>query len=238
MKKNSTKAKTLYFDIKGAEAYIYVPDEMDKIGALYKNNYAQNARSVNMEDINQALGIKTEEQKKEKNVLPMLADAIQYGEKYGPLANQYTPEDWLKEGKLQSTVEGTVNGYAFAIGSEGLPPEASNIAVNIENARLKSMLFDNVEMRTGNAYWLASRGVFARSGSVYAYFGPGIVYFLDGVTMASIGNGTFISYGDEDDCSGIAAVRPVVSLKSEITKNEVPKIADRTEPEGGWNAEQ
>ena len=207
---------------------------MDKIGALYKNNYAQNARSVNMEDINQALGIKTEEQKKEKNVLPMIANAIQYGEKYGPFANQWTPENWLKEGQPQSTVEGTVNGYAFAIGSEGLPPEDSNITVNIENARLKSMLFDNVEMRSGNAYWLASRGVFAISGDDYAGFGPGIVGFGVGMTLAGIGDGTFGSGGYEDDVSGIAAVRPVVSLKSEITKNEVPKIADRTEPEGGW----
>lgn len=38
MKKDN--AKNPYFDMYGAEAYEYGPSEMDKVGALYKNEYA------------------------------------------------------------------------------------------------------------------------------------------------------------------------------------------------------
>ena len=227
--KNGITTGSPYFDIKGAEGYVYAPDEMNKIGELYKNNYAQTARSINMNDINQALGIKTEEQIKSKNVLPSLDGVKQYGEKYGPYVNQWTPEDWLKPEQPKTTVEGTVNSYAFLIGSEGIPQEISDIAINIENTRLKNMLFNNVELRTGKAYWLASRGAYARSDYNCAYFGPGIVGSRDGMIMAGFGGDTFNSDGREYVYSGSAAVCPVVSLKSNITKDEIKRIPDKTE---------
>ena len=210
-----------YFDIKGAEGYLYAPDEMDAIGALFKNDeYAKEARSVNMYDINQALGITTDDQIKEKNFFVMQG-AIQYGENYGPFEGQWTPEDWLKSGQPTSTVSGPVTGYGYMIGNESLPPEYSAMTVNVENTRLRSMLFDNVEAQTGKAYWLASRGVYAYLGDDYAHFGPGIVYAGGGVTVAGIGGNTFGSDGDEYVVSGGAAVRPLVVLKSDITKSEI-----------------
>ena len=85
------------------------------------------------------------------------------------------------------------------------------------------------EAQTGKAYWLASRGVYARSGGDYARFGPCIVYTEDGMTRAGISSDTFDSYGDEYDASGYAAVRPVVILKSEITKSDIPIIEDQAD---------
>lgn len=57
------------------------------------------------------------------------------------------------------------------------------------------------------------------------YFGVGSVYDRHEVGPKYMG--LFDSRGREYDyCAG---VRPVISLKSEITEKEVPKIADRTE---------
>lgn len=104
-----------------------------------------------MEDINQVLGIKTEEDIKKKNALPIMVGAIQYGENYGSFEGDYTPSGWLNE-QQATTVQGKVNAYAFIIGGEGLPPEASNIAINLENTRAKAMLFDNIEPKAGNGF--------------------------------------------------------------------------------------
>lgn len=209
-----------YLYLNGAEAYVYGPDEMNKIGALYKNEYAQTARSINIEDINQAVGITTEEQIKENNALVTMNDAIQYGEKYGPFASQWTPEDWLKADQPTSTVSGTVDAYAYIIGEE-------SGMVNVENTRLKNMLFNNVEYQVGKAYWVASRGAYAYSGVDCAYFGPGVVDGENGMTGAGVGYDTSYSYGLEYGRG--FAVRPVVVLKSDITKDQINKIADKVE---------
>ena len=212
-----------YFDIYGAEAYLYAPDAMDAISQIFKNNDAYEARSMNIDDINQALGITSDEQIKEKNFLAMQG-AIQYKDNYGPFENQWTPEDWIKPDKPTSTVSGEVSGYAYAIDNGSLPSELSGIATTVENERLRSMLFDNVEIETGKAYWLASRGVYAYSDDSYAYFGPGLVYAEDGLTTAGVGSNAFVSVGYERDRSGAAAVRPVVILNSDVL---VEKIEDQ-----------
>ena len=212
-----------YFDIYGAEGYLYAPDAMDAISQIFKNDDAYEARSININDINQALGKTTDEQIKEKNFLTMQG-AIQYKESYGPFEGQWTPEDWLKQNRPTSTVSGEVNAYAYLIDNGSLPSELSGIATTVENERLRSMLFDNVERGTGKAYWLASRGVFARSGDSYARFGPGFVFTEDGLTLAGVGNYTFNSDGNEYDYSGYAAVRPVVILNSDVL---IEKIEDQ-----------
>ena len=132
-------------------------------------------------------------------------------------------------GKTTTNVGGEVTGYAYMIGNDSLPPEYSAMTVNVENTRLRSMLFDNTEAQTGKAYWLASRGVYASSGVVCANFGPGFVTTKDGMPIAGVSNTTFNSNGKEYDDSGYAAVRPVVILKSEITKSDIPIIEDQAD---------
>lgn len=213
-----------YLYLEGAEAYVYGPDEMNKIGALYKNEYAEAARSIEMEDINQALGITSEEEIKSNNALAA-SGIIQYKEPYGPFENQYTPESYLN-GKTRTTVEGNVSAYAFFIGNE-----AGQVSVN--NERLKEMLFDNVELGKGKAYWVAGRGACAYVGVGGAYFGPDAVYEDGGFVRAGLGYNTFDSYGYED-ARGLA-VRPVVSLKSEVSEEQVPKIEDKVEEKWNYN---
>ena len=141
-----------------------------------------------------------------------------YGEEYNFPTGHYTPESWLNN-KTSVPVSGTVDGYMYAINAEELP-----VTVEVENERIYNMLFNNVEYQSGAAYWLASRGVIAISS--YAYFGPGMVGEVDGLTHAGTLN-VFDSRGRER--GGWAAVRPVVVLKSEVSTDEVYKIDDQTE---------
>ena len=227
-----TGENTPYFDICGAEAYLYAPDEMNNISAIYKNEYAQEARSANMNDINEALGMTDGKGNLDANKMKpynflVAQGAIQYGETIGPFAeNNWTPEAWISGKKPQESLQDEVSGYAYFIGE--IPAEAGISAngVKVENETLRSMLFDNVEPVTGNAYWLASRGVCARSGDVYACFGTGIVVSGDGMTVAGVGDGTFNSDGVEVDFSGTAGVRPVVILKSDINKDQIQKVTE------------
>ena len=212
-----------YFDIYGAEGYLYAPDAMDAISQIFKNDDAYEARSMNINDINQALGKTTDEQIKEKNFLTMQG-FIQYKESYGPFEGQWTPEDWLKQNRPTSIVSGEVSAYAYLIDNGSLPSELSGIATTVENERLRSMLFDNVEPETGKAYWLASRGVYASSDGSYARFGPGFVSTEGGMTCCKLGGDAFCSDGREYGRSDSAAVRPVVILNSDVL---IEKIEDQ-----------
>ena len=235
---------TPYFDIGGAEAYVYGPDEMDKIAELYYNEeYAEEARSIKIEDINEAVGMTDgngnldEEKVKQYNILVTMSKALQYGEKYGPFENQWTPEDWLKKDKPTSSVgsrpEDKITGYDYIIGSnagisiqgEVNPPDFENLPmITIENQTLKSLLFDNTELGTGNSYWLASNGINALKDDNFAIFGPGIVASQDGMTIVGLGNDNFCSNGDERPYSGY--IRPVVILKSNINKDQIQKVTE------------
>ena len=43
-----------YLHLYGAESYVYCEDTLDKICNIYENDYASEARSIRIEDINQA----------------------------------------------------------------------------------------------------------------------------------------------------------------------------------------
>ena len=224
----NASAENPYLFLMGAESYLYGPDAMNKVCAMYLNpEYAKTARSVTMDDVNEITGVTTADKIKEVNLDPVLgsdAGAKQYGEKYS-YPNHYTPELWLQIGKKQdstkaTTVSGTVDGYYYSINSK---VNDSAPSVTVTNTRASDMMFKGVEMQTGKAYWLASRGVVAYS--VIASFGPGNVYAGDGVTYAALGGSLFDSNGNEGN-DGFA-VRPVVVLKSDVMATDVPKIPDQ-----------
>ena len=68
------------------------------------------------------------------------------------------------------------------------------------------------------SYWLASPGVYVYSGNGGAHFSPGRV---DNGYASAGGYGLFYSYGYR--LAGSFAVRPVVSLKSEIKGSEIER---------------
>ena len=215
----------------GAKAYVNGVEILNNICKMYKENdktgYISSARSVTQSDVDKAVGLTSIDMIKEKNLDKYNRDKQNgnwkvLGEKYS-YPNQYTPEGWLN-GKTQTTVSGEVTAYVYSVNSK-MADDAPSVTVN---DRVYKMLFENAELNTGKAYWLASRSVSDISGS--ALFCLSVAGIGVGVSNAG-GWRVFSSDGGERDCC--AAVRPVVSLKSNVTNTQVPKIADKTEET--WN---
>lgn len=222
--KKETTSNNPYLMMYGAQSYVTGVDELNNICALYKNDLAVRARSVNIDDVNAITGVTTEDKIKEVN-LDAYSGGKQYGETYS-FTDQYTPESWLNN-KTKTTVSGTVDGYYYAVNAPseaGVPASAS-----VSDTTAYNLLFNNVEYGSGACYWLASRGVFA--GSSYAYFGLGVVGTGDGLTIAGSGGLMFRSRGGEGR-DGLA-VRPVVVLGSDVTESDIQVIEAQTETT--WN---
>lgn len=221
--KKETTSNNPYLMMYGAQSYVTGVDELNNICALYKNDLAVRARSVNIDDVNAITGVTTEDKIKEVN-LDAYSGGKQYGETYS-FTDQYTPESWLNN-KTKTTVSGTVDGYYYAVNAPseaGVPASAS-----VSDTTAYNLLFNNVEYGSGACYWLASRGVYADSDR--ASFGPGAVLTDDGVAYAGT-YGMFYSYGDE--VGGSYAVRPVVVLGFDVTESDIQVIEAQTETT--WN---
>ena len=202
-----------YYYLCGAKGYINAETELNNICALYKNDLAQTARSVTIEDINQVVGVTVDETGK-----PSLDESGYYGRIYS-YTNQYaSPEDYLAGKK--SDFSKTSDFYRYKANNSSL--------TTATDQRLYNLLFGNVEFMSGKAYWLASRCVFANSDVAHFF----MRYVLADKNDAIVdGNFLFNSYGDV--YIGGFAVRPVVILKSDVTEDSVHKIDDQTEEE--WN---
>ena len=213
--------------LKGAESYVYGPATMNKIGAMYLNStYATKARSATMDDVNEITGVTTPEEIKKVNFWAAQG-AQQYGTSFS-FENQYTPKLWLEIGKKADATkaitvdgdgEGTkgVTGYVYYVNSTN----AEITSAKMTNTRAYDLIFKNANTKP---YWLASRGVVARS--EFAGFGPAGVSVGDGGAGAGFGSYLFISSGGE---RGVGlAVRPVVILRFDVMATDVAKIADPT----------
>lgn len=213
-----------YLTMGGAQAYVTGYEVPDKISdQLYgKQPYVVKARSVKIEDINELMGIETAEDIRNYNLDPVLNGGYNYNDPYS--LTGYTPENYLAEkaaeepeGTRVGTISDKVTGYWYTVNAS-----AGNGApyVTLENQRIYNMLFNDAEYGSGGAYWLSSRGVAADSDG--AYFGPGAVYTVDGLGYVLSSGDTFGSYGGEDD--GGVGVRPVVSLESNVTNEQVESV--------------
>ena len=219
LKTNDTNHPHLY--MYGANSYLTGPKVLDQIcDKLYGEfSYVDEARSVNMDDINEVTGITTAEEIKSVNLQPTYG-GLQYGDTYTTSEyNQgydWTPETWLENPTKGGSISVPTKGYYYSINDSEEP------TVKMENTRAYNLLFNNVEYPNGAQYWLASRGVGAVPGS--AYFGPGVVNTDGGISFAGTYN-MFYSRGREYEVW--AAVRPVVVLESDVTLDDVEPIADQ-----------
>lgn len=212
---NSSYPEVPYYFLNGAKGYINAETELNNICALYKNDLAQTARSVTIEDVNQVVGVTVDETGK-----PSLDESGYYGQTYS-YTNQYaSPEDYLAG--TRSNFSKTSDFYGYMANNPAL--------TTATDQRLYNLLFDNVEYGSGKAYWLASRYVSADSS--YAGFGVRYVY-SDGGGPIVLGHDLFGSDGGRNN--NYFAVRPVVILKSNVTEDSIHKIDDQTEEE--WNYE-
>lgn len=218
-----------YLFMYGAKAYVNGLGILNDIGALYKNEYAIDARSVNIEDINAITGVETEENIKNVN-LSVYINGLQYGTPYN-YTNQYTPESWIN-GKNTTEISGTVDGYAYLVNTQ----IDSYPYVTVSNTRAYEMLFDNIEYQTGKNYWLASSGTYAYQNFV----GFSLSMVAENLKISNMStSGCFagmMSFFDSDDGASYgyyAGVRPVVILNPNVTQKQIPVIEDQTEET--WN---
>ncbi|MBR0428083.1 MAG: hypothetical protein IJK18_07805 [Clostridia bacterium] len=223
--KSGTDESNPYLYMRGAKSYINAIEQLNKICAICKNDtLATKAESITMDDIDKLTGVTTDALKQYYNLDAFFGN-INYGDSYS-FTGQYTPESWLATPRTTTTVLGTVDGYYYTINQA---VESDAPYVNMSNTRAYSMIFDNVEYGSGRAYWLASVGVYAYSD--FAIFGPARVLEDGGVVYAGT-NGMFNSHNGFEDVNSYA-VRPIVSLKSGVTNEQVSKTTDKTETT--WN---
>ena len=216
--------KDPYLYMKGAYAYVNCEKMLNDICAIYSTDLGT-ARSMTIEDINKACGVKVE-----NNTVYLESDTSKtnidewkvLGQTYTYTASDYTPESYI-DGKKNATAGEpvTATGYYYDI--------TSMTGTKIGNTTLGSLLFDKTtdDGNYAKAYWLASPGVYVFS-SYAARFGPGVA-----TDFASAGSGIFASDGAW--IASRSAVRPVVSLKSDVTTAQVKKLANQSITEDAWS---
>ena len=213
-----------YLLLYGAESYEYGPEELNKICAIYKNDLADEAKSMTQKDIDKITGVTTESKIKEVN-LDNYYGYKQYGDTYS-YDNAGTPSSFLK-GESATTISDKIDGYYYSVNSK-VADDAPSVTVS---DNIYDMLFAGTTYPTGKLYWLASRGVGGNSD--YAGFGPCGVGIYDGVAFTGYIY-MFCSDGGED--GNLGAVRPVVYLKSDVTVDQLQKRTDiPTSGEEAWD---
>ena len=217
--------KDPYLYMKGAYSYVNCETMLNNICAIYSTDLGT-ARSMTIEDINKACGVVVDY---DENKVYLASDtnktnidqAEVLGQTYTYTASDYTPESYI-DGKKNATVGETVTATAYYYDI------TSMTGTKIGNTTLGSLLFDKTtdDGNYAKAYWLASPGVGVDSSD--AYFGPGCVG-----DFAGAGNYYFDSDGDW--IARRLAVRPVVSLKSDVTTAQVKKLANQSITEDAWS---
>ena len=206
VKKDMGDTNNPYFYLYGAKGYINAEKELEKISKIYGHGVgATGARSLKIEDVNKICGVTVGS----KGLTPAVDELGNFGTTKSYTDQYASPEDYLA-GK-RSNFSKTSNVYYYT-GNNSLLKTATNTRA------YETIFFKN---QTKKWNWLASRSVLVDSG--YARFCVGFV----GDGGAGVGSGVFRSNGSQDDHG--FAVRPVVSLKSDVTTDTIPKIADQEE---------
>ena len=204
---------------------------VDEINRMCKEIYGTDARGMTIEDVNNCFNytppagicvkIDSNDNRKFYNV-PANTKISDLGSSYGDIwtdiqNNTYQEEDGTKkyftpscpEGTTDSSVLGNipVDGYSYAVDSTVGAPEGIPVLSDSTTNTTKNLIFGESK---NYEYWLASRGVCARSD--YASFGPGSVgegfaYSFNGISLFGSNGGSH---------RGALPLRCVVSLRSDI----------------------
>ena len=206
VKKDMGETNNPYFYLKGAKGYINAETVLERISKIYGHGVgATEARSLKIEDVNKICGVTVGSD----GLTPAVDGLGNFGTTYS-YTNQYaSPEDYLAGTK--SSFSKTSNAYYYT-GNNSLLKTATNTRA------YETIFFKN---QTKKWNWLASRSVGVYSDCAYFYVGnvgDGDAYRYNNVLLS---DGHKMGY--------CYAVRPVVSLKSDVTTDTIPKIADQEE---------
>ena len=223
------------FVLYGAPGYLYAEQELNEVCKIYGYGYGANtnqvttysyggpedgeltgqitgsgARSIRVEDINKYAGIEEDE-----NGILRFSDGTIIHEDYGSTTNP-------KKDVFYPTIK-TSDGDSGKAGVKKLKFTSYAYYLDeITNPTIRDMLF-------GNYYWLASRCV--PTNSSYAGF---VVRYVDSsfvlVCNLCSGYSSYLSLDLNNGARSNIAVRPLVSLKSEVLDID----AGYNEATGGW----
>ena len=226
-----------YLHLEGATGYKNCETTLNEICSIYhNNNLAQETRSIKIEDINRALGGVTvtypEEGENGTGTVTLSMDNSKTNiggttdsPSYTYQSGDYSPESYPSEVSSQIGQKVQANAYYYEITDA---PFLNYSYIQELGATISYRGYEMLFAKTNSSdktksYWLASSGVTAYSDG--ATFSPGRVdngdVYLDDYLFDSDGYEGAICY----------AVRPVVILKSNLTVNDVHKIADQQEEE-------
>ena len=203
VKKDMGDTNNPYFYLKGAKGYINAETALERISKIYGHGVgATGARSLKIEDVNKICGVTVGSD----GLTPAVDKLGNFGTTQSYTDQYASPEDYPG---TKSNFSKTSNAYSYK-GNNSLLKTATN-------TRAYETIFFKKQTKKWN--WLASRSVFVNSD--YASFCVGRV----SVGNAYLDRSVFDSNGDERErCN---AVRPIVYLKSDVTTDIIPKIADQ-----------
>ena len=222
-----------YLYLYGSTGYINAESELNNISAIYgKGDYAESARSITVEDINKLTKYNPETEKYGEGQL------YEYGNNITIKGNGDGTYNYSGSNGVTGTFSSnhTSNGFSYIENNElkNIAPTDTTTQANLEStyyyyyandmldAGSLSQRIYNKFFNTGdNYYWLASRSVNVDSYSADFDVGRVVSGDVDARRL-------FSSYGYGGSiCCG---VRPVVTLKSGVTKDNVKILAEQTEP--------
>ena len=216
-----------YFIFGGAQSYINCEEVLNKVANVYLNTeFATSARSVKVEDINKALGITVSGNKVYKTNDASKTNLDEWhvmGETYTYESGDYAPENYMGTGTKRVGDIVTQDAYWYSYEDAGVTTSDSDVLYNL--------LFKGTTDADNFAksYWLASPGAFVDSHD--ADFGPGAVVY---------GNVFCGGYGFNSGgifSANRLGVRPVVSLKSGITKSQLAVTSYEYKTEDIWTTD-
>ncbi len=209
-----SESNSPYFYLRGAKgcAYNYGIAELNKICAIYKNNLADEVRSLTIDDINRLCEVTVDVAGKKvtkasdttKNIdhWGVIGKTISFTDNpYQDTEAYKSPEDYITGIGMSTGFKLTCDSYYYE-GSDAIDT----------SSKLYVMLFNN------ESYWLASRAL---------WIGHEVAWYTDGVTDGAACTGFlsgFSPQGAQTDYGNSLAVRPVTFLKSSVTVDDIQVI--------------
>ena len=229
---NTPSSDNPYLYLYGSTGYINAEDELNNISKIYGNgDFAEGARSITVEDVNKLTGYNPETDYTEED-----GNIGEYGNEVTVKGNGDGTYSYSGANGVKGTFTGnhSTNGFSYI---EKESNQLKNIGTTdaTTEAKLKSgyYYYDAIEMVNENIYnkffdptgykyyWLTSRAVY-----VYSYSTD---FHVRHVNYGGVGaHDLFYSYGTEND--DFYGVRPVVTLKSDVTIEDIQKIGEQQEP--------
>ncbi len=223
----SIQTNSPYFYLSNAKgvSFDYGLAELDKICAIYKNDLAQEVRSLTVDDINRFANVTVDvANKKVYKTYDTTQTNIDTLGKIGTVLSLTSTSSKPQYSSPEDYINGNASSYTLT--SDAYQYTAS--AVLDTNSEIYDVLFNNTGA-SGGMYWLKSRGIFTYSGA--SSYGLGAV--VSGIVSTRYKE---LFYTDARYESGNASgnpplvrycgVRPIVILKSDISVTDIQVISE------------